>query len=364
MNIGKKIKLLRKEKNTTQEKLAAYLNVSCQAISKWENGTTSPDISLIVPISNFFNITTDELFERNEEKQKAEIEEILKKSSEFRTKGMVKEDIELFENAVSKYPNNYECLVNYANALFHAKHSPAFTNDEETADKHTAKALEICELILEDCTENVWRDSATQILVMIYGNQSSCYFNEEKAVKYAEQAPSLYFCNELLLESAYKINSENHLEQKHNNILRFLDLLTQSITFNNYKSSEEKIFAFKTAINILNYVLYDGNLLFYHCRAAHIYQYMAKEYAKLKSETDVIESLEFAKKHALMKDKIPDGKNHFTSIFVNKAYHDNSTTSKNYPYSEIEIISKLLTDKAFDFMRESKAFVEFQESLV
>lgn len=53
MNIGKKIKLLRKENEITQEKLAVYLNVSCQAVSKWENETTVPDISLIVPIANF-----------------------------------------------------------------------------------------------------------------------------------------------------------------------------------------------------------------------------------------------------------------------------------------------------------------------
>ena len=38
LKIGEKIKSLRKEQNITQEKLAAYLNISYQAISKWENG--------------------------------------------------------------------------------------------------------------------------------------------------------------------------------------------------------------------------------------------------------------------------------------------------------------------------------------
>ena len=37
INLGEKLKNLRKEKNISQEKLAQYLNVSFQAVSKWEN---------------------------------------------------------------------------------------------------------------------------------------------------------------------------------------------------------------------------------------------------------------------------------------------------------------------------------------
>lgn len=60
--IGKKIKDLRKSQDITQEKLADYLNISYQAVSKWENGTALPDITLVPSIANFFGISTDELF--------------------------------------------------------------------------------------------------------------------------------------------------------------------------------------------------------------------------------------------------------------------------------------------------------------
>ena len=40
INLGEKLKSLRKEKNISQEKLAQYLNVSFQAVSKWENSST------------------------------------------------------------------------------------------------------------------------------------------------------------------------------------------------------------------------------------------------------------------------------------------------------------------------------------
>lgn len=363
MNIGKKIKFLRKENDITQEKLAAYLNVSCQAVSKWENETASPDISLIVPIANFFNVTTDELFDRDEEQQKVEIKEILDKASCLGQQGFVKEKIELWRTAVSKYPNNYQCLTEYAYALFSAKHSDAFDNDEETADQYTDKALEICERILEDCTENEYRASATQLLVMIYGHPGRGHYNEEKAETYAKQATNLYCCCDLLLESAYKVNSDKHLAQKHTNALSFVDLLTQSIVLGKYRDCSEKIFAFETALKIWNAIFYDGNFLFYHCRLAEIYRYLAIEYAKCNNNIKVIENLQLAKKHAQAKERLHDGQHYYTSIFINKACHDNSNTSKNFSCSEIDLISNILTDTVFDFMRDSEEFKEFKKSL-
>ena len=68
-HIGIKIKELRKKKDMTQEKLAEYLNVSFQAVSKWETGAASPDLSMIVPLARLLDVTTDELFgvDSNEE---------------------------------------------------------------------------------------------------------------------------------------------------------------------------------------------------------------------------------------------------------------------------------------------------------
>lgn len=60
MNIGEKIYNLRKKKNLSQEDLASILNVSRQTISKWETGESNPELDKIVPICNFFEISTDE----------------------------------------------------------------------------------------------------------------------------------------------------------------------------------------------------------------------------------------------------------------------------------------------------------------
>ena len=48
MNIGAKIKDLRKKRGITQERLAEYLNISAQAVSKWENGKSVPDAKALI----------------------------------------------------------------------------------------------------------------------------------------------------------------------------------------------------------------------------------------------------------------------------------------------------------------------------
>ncbi|GHV12576.1 hypothetical protein FACS1894219_05760 [Clostridia bacterium] len=64
-NIGENIKYLRGETQITQEQLAEKLAVSPQAVSKWENGVTAPDIYLLPQIAGFFDVTIDYLFKED-----------------------------------------------------------------------------------------------------------------------------------------------------------------------------------------------------------------------------------------------------------------------------------------------------------
>ena len=61
--IGEILKELRKANGMTQEQVAEALNVSFQSISRWENGLSYPDITLIPIIARLFNVSTDTLFD-------------------------------------------------------------------------------------------------------------------------------------------------------------------------------------------------------------------------------------------------------------------------------------------------------------
>lgn len=77
LEIGKKIKYLRKGKGVTQESLANYLGVTTQAVSKWENEQTAPDISLLPDISVYFGVTIDELFSLTDDAKLERIDNML-----------------------------------------------------------------------------------------------------------------------------------------------------------------------------------------------------------------------------------------------------------------------------------------------
>ena len=63
--IGNRITKYRKEKGLTQEALAEKLGVSSQAVSKWENDASCPDISLLPQLCKELGVTTDELLTGN-----------------------------------------------------------------------------------------------------------------------------------------------------------------------------------------------------------------------------------------------------------------------------------------------------------
>jgi len=66
--IGNNIKIIRKQIGLTQEELALHIGVTPQAVSRWENGTGMPNISMVVPLAKTLNVSTDYLFglEKNE----------------------------------------------------------------------------------------------------------------------------------------------------------------------------------------------------------------------------------------------------------------------------------------------------------
>lgn len=77
IELGKKIKALRTERGMTQESLAEILSVSPQAISKWENGVSAPDIGMLPAISITFGVTIDELFSLTDDENLERIDNML-----------------------------------------------------------------------------------------------------------------------------------------------------------------------------------------------------------------------------------------------------------------------------------------------
>ena len=83
--IGCFLKELRKEKGITQEELAQMLYVSARTVSRWETGTNMPDISILVDIAEFFDVSIPEIIngERKSEIMEEEVKETVLKLTDY-----------------------------------------------------------------------------------------------------------------------------------------------------------------------------------------------------------------------------------------------------------------------------------------
>lgn len=104
MEIGQQIIRYRKQQALSQEELAEKVYVSRQSISNWENDKTYPDIHSLLPLSQIFQVSLDQLIKGDIEKMKYTITQVDKKNFERDTKVMVTLMILLM---ISSYPLVY-----------------------------------------------------------------------------------------------------------------------------------------------------------------------------------------------------------------------------------------------------------------
>ena len=85
IKIGNFLKELRKEKGLTQEQLAEEFNVSGKTVSRWENGKNMPDISILVELSEFYNVDIREIIDgkRKNSDVNEEINDTLEKVADY-----------------------------------------------------------------------------------------------------------------------------------------------------------------------------------------------------------------------------------------------------------------------------------------
>ena len=74
MEMGKEIRRLRTDRGLTQEALASALHVTAQTVSKWECGTSFPDVQLLPEIAVFFGVSIDRLFAMTPEQELERLE--------------------------------------------------------------------------------------------------------------------------------------------------------------------------------------------------------------------------------------------------------------------------------------------------
>lgn len=174
MQMGEKIKALRKRKNVSQEVFANYLGVSFQAVSKWENGVTMPDVAVIPAIASFFGVSTDELFDFNLYEIEKRVEEIVNEHSKYWDTDKKKAE-KIIRDGLKKYPGNDVLL----NCLIGVLDLP------ERSDE----VISIAKALIESTNFDDVRMDAYRILAEAYVAQGEDRLAEDAI----ERIPELYF---------------------------------------------------------------------------------------------------------------------------------------------------------------------------
>lgn len=145
INIGNKIRELRKKKGITQEALASALTVTPQAVSKWESGLSYPEITMIPVIAGYFQVSLDMLFDYDVREMNERIDNIISEACKFRFSD-TKKCAEMIKVGLVEYPEN-EALLS---ALLSAYEYDLRTNG---CNEHINEMIEISHKIINESND-------------------------------------------------------------------------------------------------------------------------------------------------------------------------------------------------------------------
>lgn len=110
--LAQKLREFRKKQGLTQEQLAEAMGVTVGAVSKWESGASTPDISLILELADFFETSVDVLLGYTQ--QSASLEDSVCRLRELRTQKDYEAAFRESEKALQRFPNNFQVVYESA----------------------------------------------------------------------------------------------------------------------------------------------------------------------------------------------------------------------------------------------------------
>lgn len=211
LDLGAKIRQLRRRDGRTQEALAEALGVTAQAVSRWESGGSYPDMNLIPPIANYFGVTIDELFGYSNQRE-SRINALVLQLQQMKWKNNgqdadISQTIALARNALVEYPGEPRLMACLASILYtagYSRYGEHHLTDEEGYDiydtqRHSGyeewqEAVSLYEKALKNLEDGDFRRVAVGELTQLYVNMGM----HEKAHALADGAPSIYSTREYM----------------------------------------------------------------------------------------------------------------------------------------------------------------------
>ena len=314
LNIGTKIKELRRRDGRTQEALAEALGVTNQAVSRWESGGSYPDMELLPALADFFSVSIDELLGYKRSEREQELARTKKELERLAEVGSVDERIAYARNAFARYPNDYEIRDHLAVCLYFAW--------EESRDNALFIEIEgLLKTVVEEYRDENTRYDAIGTLIILYRETGQ----SDKVQELIRLLTPMKYCREFTL--AWGIGDGNTETYIQDEIDKLTDCLGTAMTsyalsedLPNDPSTWDKKIEMLTLSNRLYDMIYGENLMFYHVRLSRNYWLISTYQMSQGKIHDTLDSLEKMCDHAVKYDVsfAADHGKHYTSILTDK----------------------------------------------
>lgn len=343
INICKNLKKFRKDKGNTQEELADYLNISIQAVSKWERDESYPDITLLPKIAAYYNVSVDTLLGVDKINRQNKIDEYCSMAKEYSSKGDRENQLKVWKEAMREFSNELSVVNEYMYAL----------PDDNEKDAH--EKIKMAERLINESTESEdYYNGAIQNLCYTYMTIG----NIEKAKEYAKKMPGYYVtCDQLMMSLLKGEEAASYIQY---NIMTLTDIIYLNVINLDREGSytePEKIQLYQYSLTLYELLLGEGDYKFYYDRTFDLYFRMARCYAKMADSENTFKSLELSIEHQIQCLTHPDGK--YKSILTNRhSYKKGNISKKN-----VEWLLNEMKREIFDFCRNDERFKEAEEKL-
>ena len=369
LDLGNKIRQLRRRDKRTQEALAEVLGVTSQAVSRWESGGSYPDMNLIPSIANYFGVSIDELFGYTNERTQR-IDELLAKIYDMKRQNNgvdnnISECIAFARNALVEFPGNEKLMLALASVLNTAgyvRYGECHLIDEEgygiyDTEKHKTyeewrEAIPLYEKALETLPNGVLRNRALMELSQLYLNVGE----HEKAMALAESAPDMWNSRGFL--QAYACDGKQYVKAHSETLLetiRACAVFIVNITTADQRhlSANEKAACIASAIRLFETICPDGNYGCHHGYIASL-EMLHSLYLWLADQKDAsFAALDRARENGLKCIQVcEDGVAHYTAPLVrlaeekpgcnaDEARQDYRSMAEDWPWWEVPEVDQV-----------------------
>lgn len=352
IKIGKTIYTLRKEKQMTQEQLGSLIGVSAPAVSKWENDSTYPDITLLSPLARALGTTVDTLLSFQQELNESELEQLTSSLKEYFIKNGFRAGIKKCKEYFEEYPNSeklkFKIIMMTSMNLVYTLDSDYTDEEYENVETYNEK---MCEQLISSRDIDI-KMTATIMLATAYMKKKK--FDEAKilletlpnnGIRSEQLFPILYIHKEEY-ETAAQLSQQYLLSEIQQVLTAIMNLWNISNRLHQYE---------KALLYAQEYYDLEHKFSFYNGNGAHL---LVRSYLYLKDQDQALMWFE-----RYINDILMAANNQRESIYWDYIKNEDVSVPEKKEELQKIVLKSIEMDTSYDVLRNEQKFIEQVDKL-